>query len=110
MFTNSAGLVVTCDDDDTSSRGVLQWVGKCIRRTKQIFGRDPKNRFVYPNGWTTNTGKMSQCKEDDLNWSLTSEQKFNEHSLSKDPCVNIFIFLLLMAVMSVLAGNMLPRW
>ena len=103
-------VTVTRDDDDNNTTGVLQWFGGCVVRIKQIFGRNPKNRFVYPNGWTTNKSKMSQCKEDDLNWSLTNEQQFNDHSLSKDPCVNISIFLLLMAVMTVLAGNMLPRW
>lgn len=108
--SNGESVSVTRDDDDNNTTGVLQWFGGCVVRIKQIFGRNPKNRFVYPNGWTTNKSKMSQCKEDDLNWSLTNEQQFNDHSLSKDPCVNISIFLLLMAVMSVLAGNMLPRW
>ena len=108
--SNGESVSVTRDDDDNNTTGVLQWFGGCVVRIKQIFGRNPKNRFVYPNGWTTNKSKMSQCKEDDLNWSLTNEQQFNDHSLSKDPCVNISIFLLLMAVISVLAGNMLPRW
>ena len=100
---NSAGRKVIKDDMHDSR------VRTCVRRTKRMCGRDHRNRFVYPNGWSTNTGRMSICKEEDCNWSMAKEQQYNTSPVSREPCVNLFISLLVMAVLSVLAGNLLPR-
>ena len=104
---NSAGRKVT--KDEFNNEGALYYFRTCFVRTKRLCGRDHRNRFIYPNGWSTNTGRRAVCKEDDWSWSLTRENQYNVSNVSRDPCMNVFISLLLMAVLSVLAGNLLPR-
>jgi hypothetical protein len=107
ILLNSAGRKVTRDYDE--SHGTLFCLRACMVRTRRMFGRDHRGRFVYPNGWSTTTSRMSICKEDDVNWSMTREQQYNNLQITRDPIMNLFISLVIMAVLSVIAGNLLPR-
>jgi len=100
IHVNHAGRKVTKDNEN--NRNV------CRDAFKHSFGRDHRNRFVYSNGWNTNDGRKSVCKEDDVNWNLIREQEYNNHPRS-DPCFNVFIAIFLFAFLSVLSSNFVPR-